>query len=443
MLIPPAPSSEYLTLFSDLLDSLGLGFCAFDDQDRTLVWNRTFLVFFPEHAGHVHAGEPYRSNLERFYAFRLSEDERPLIERYIADGIARHRSQIRPFVFFHRDRWLRVASQRLPEGGGRVRIWAQIPKPQERAAIYQMPQLADGDATGPDTSLEHVAEGMAVCDLQGHIQHVNSHFLRLYRIDNASEVLGLRFREVLARMWAREAAPPETASAPSHWEAALLDNERFTSEPYTVPLPGEHWVRVVNHIADDGRLYSIHVDITSLQRQMRAHEQQVLDLDFRARHDGLTQLPNRSSLEAHLQEALLESPTGGRCHVLCFLDLDGFKPVNDTAGHAAGDEVLQSIARLFSDQVRPLDVVARLGGDEFCILLRDTTASIAEMVAQRIIDRLRDMPQRWQDHAFAVGVSIGLTLIRPGTDSIATVLARADQACYQAKDAGRNQLAWA
>lgn len=436
MNVPQVPDGEYLPLFSELLDSLGLALCAFDGQDNTLLWNRTFLRFFPEHAGHVHAGESYRSNLARFYAARLSEDERPQIAHYIEDGIARHRSQTQPFVFFHRDRWLRVASQLLPQERGRVRIWAQVPDPQANPAIYQMPLSAGAGASGPDTSLEHVAEGMLVCDLQGCIQHANSHFLRLYRLDSANDVVGQRFRDVLARVWASQPAPPPG-------DQALLDNERFADEPWIVPLPGDHWVRVISRIADDGLCYSIHVDITSLKRQMRTHEQQVLDLDFKARHDSLTQLPNRRSLEAHLLQALQEPPAAEQCHVLCFLDLDGFKPVNDTAGHAAGDAALQSIGRLFAEQVRPADVVARLGGDEFCVLLRDTRPNVAERVAQRIIDQLQGMPQQWHGYVFTVGVSIGLTVLRCGDDTVPTALVRADQACYQAKHAGRNRLAWA
>ncbi len=81
------------SLMADLLDSLNVAVCVFDDDDRAVLLNRAFLGFFPEHDGPLREGEPYRANLERFYRARLGTDELPEIERYIADGIARHRMQ--------------------------------------------------------------------------------------------------------------------------------------------------------------------------------------------------------------------------------------------------------------------------------------------------------------------------------------------------------------
>ncbi|AWN55632.1 hypothetical protein DK412_14530 [Methylobacterium sp. 17Sr1-1] len=108
-----------------MLDGLDIGLCAFDAEDRTLAWNQTFLYLFPEHDGFVHAGEPYRENLLRFYRTRLTSDELPYIEEYVASGIARHQAQTRPFEFEHRGTWLQVSAQTIPglgrEGGLRSR----------------------------------------------------------------------------------------------------------------------------------------------------------------------------------------------------------------------------------------------------------------------------------------------------------------------------------
>src|SRR5690349_8850951 len=90
-----------LRSIGETLDGLGLATCVFDENDAALLWNRTFLKFFPEHEPHIHVGEPYRSNLRRFYESRLRGEELQAIDRYVDEGVARHRGQYRPFTFMH------------------------------------------------------------------------------------------------------------------------------------------------------------------------------------------------------------------------------------------------------------------------------------------------------------------------------------------------------
>src|SRR5690348_3256570 len=97
----PAAAPD-LELVAKILDGLGIAMCVFDSSDRTVLWNDTFLHFFPEHSRHIHKGEPYRQNLERFYHYRLSPEEMTHIGDYIERGVLRHRSQTRPFTFEHR-----------------------------------------------------------------------------------------------------------------------------------------------------------------------------------------------------------------------------------------------------------------------------------------------------------------------------------------------------
>ena len=103
-----------LRTLAETLDSLDVAVAVFDDADCVLLWNRAFLKFFPEHAGHIHESEPYRANLRRFYEGRLSAAELPAIERYIDEGVARHRTQQLPFAYEHRGMRLRAASLPLP-----------------------------------------------------------------------------------------------------------------------------------------------------------------------------------------------------------------------------------------------------------------------------------------------------------------------------------------
>lgn len=163
-------------------------------------------------------------------------------------------------------------------------------------------------------------------------------------------------------------------------------------------------------------------------------------LSYQASHDPLTGLLNRRAFEQGLQQLLEKARTNGTEHVLCYLDLDQFKVINDSCGHTAGDELLRQLGVLLQQQARGRDTLARLGGDEFAILLE--RCSIAQ--AQRVTGAVRTAIERfrfaWDDKIFNIGVSIGVVSIDHNSESMASVLGMADAACYAAKDAGRNRV---
>ena len=169
-------------------------------------------------------------------------------------------------------------------------------------------------------------------------------------------------------------------------------------------------------------------------------EEATAQLAYQARHDALTGLLNRREFEHRLEKALSSVQAGGNDCCLLFIDLDRFKPVNDTCGHLAGDELLRQIALLFQGRLRDDDTVARLGGDEFGILLADCTAPRARQVAEDICALTSAYRFIWQDKVFAIGASIGLTPITRRASNIQELLAAADNACQQAKESGRNQV---
>jgi diguanylate cyclase (GGDEF)-like protein/PAS domain S-box-containing protein len=163
-------------------------------------------------------------------------------------------------------------------------------------------------------------------------------------------------------------------------------------------------------------------------------------LEHSATHDGLTGLPNRTAFERSLRAAR-EATAKKRAHVLCFIDLDRFKVVNDSAGHAAGDALLRDVANLLRRACRADDVAARLGGDEFGLLLHDCAITDGEKLAQRFLKNLAELRFSWNDRAYQIGASIGLTLIATDAPPTDELMSQADIACYTAKFAGRNQIA--
>lgn len=163
-------------------------------------------------------------------------------------------------------------------------------------------------------------------------------------------------------------------------------------------------------------------------------------LHYQATHDGLTSLVNRKEFEWRLGR-LLENARGERAeHALCYLDLDQFKVVNDSCGHAAGDELLRQLSSVLHKKLRQRDTLARLGGDEFGALLEHCPLEQAKRIASELLEAVRDFHFHWRDKSFSIGVSIGVALMTEATESAAAVLSAADAACYMAKEKGRNRV---
>ena len=163
-------------------------------------------------------------------------------------------------------------------------------------------------------------------------------------------------------------------------------------------------------------------------------------LSYDASHDPLTGLVNRREFELRLQRALEMSQATGATHAVCFLDLDRFKAINDSAGHVAGDELLRQLGQRLQLKVRANDVVARLGGDEFGLLLHSCGPNDAIQLANNLLKDVDEYQFVWGANTFSVGVSIGLVAINNTFKRIAQVMNAADTACYAAKDAGRGRL---
>jgi diguanylate cyclase (GGDEF)-like protein/PAS domain S-box-containing protein len=162
-------------------------------------------------------------------------------------------------------------------------------------------------------------------------------------------------------------------------------------------------------------------------------------LAYQASHDALTSLLNRRAFEQRLQHVLTREMDPTDQHILCFLDLDQFKIINDTCGHIAGDELLRQVAALLAGLVRSRDTLARIGGDEFAVLMEHATLDSAIKFAEKIRSTIEAFVFHWRAQRFSIGVSIGVVPIQAGR-SFTDTLNLADMACYTAKKEGRNRV---
>lgn len=269
---------------------------------------------------------------------------------------------------------------------------------------------------------------MAHVDLQGRVIEVNR---------TLCEMVGYAAQELLGRNFIDFKFPDERRAADDARRAMLQTGETPTMEHrYRRKDGSDLWANVAISMVRDPKgnpdyFVVVAQDITA-QKQAQA---QVL---HQATYDLLTDLPNRSLFRDRLQQVLKQAQRKRWTAGVMFMDLDRFKAVNDSFGHAAGDALLREVGTRLARSVRASDTVARVGGDEFAVVLGELSApSDATLVARKILETLA-APMSLEGHEYFVTVSIGITLFPADGNDIETLLRNADAAMFKAKQAGRN-----
>jgi diguanylate cyclase (GGDEF)-like protein/PAS domain S-box-containing protein len=204
----------------------------------------------------------------------------------------------------------------------------------------------------------------------------------------------------------------------------------------------------VPHVGRNGKVagfYMLGNDVTALKRAQEdlrfaalQLEHDARRLEFLAHHDALTGLPNRAMFDDRARQALAHARRHGKSAAVLFIDLDGFKAINDTHGHDVGDQLLGAIAGRLRGCVRGEDFISRIGGDEFCVLLQEIgDPREAAAVAQKLLHEL-GKPYRIGEHQLSAGASIGIACVPQDASDVPTLLKQADAAMYRAKESGRN-----
>ena len=285
-------------------------------------------------------------------------------------------------------------------------------------------------------TLESISEGVITTDNQGRIDYMN-HAAESMTGANRDDASGHKTGELFTLI---DETDRRTLGDPVERCLSVRRRVNMGRRALLVSRDGkhEHSVEITaspikgpgNSIS--GTVVVIHdvSEIRGLTRQM----------SYQAAHDALTGLINRREFERRLDEAMDSAHAEEATHILCYMDLDRFKAVNDSCGHIAGDNMLREVATLIKDQVRDSDFVARLGGDEFGTLLMGCPLEKAQQIGSDICNAVADYRFVWKDKIFNIGISIGLVEISHASGSLQDVMAAADSACYVAKQRGRGQV---
>ena len=375
--------------------------------------------------------EPGLVNAIDFYA----PEARPAIEAAVSTAISHGIpwDLELPFITAKgRALMVRAQGEAIMQDGVAVRLFGAFQDITERKAGEQA--LAESQRR-----LQLITENLPA--LIAHIDHaqrytfLSAHIQRVHGVDTAAAV-GRTMREVRGEAAYAQLAP--------HAEAALR-GENVTFE-YTECVRGRSVHYQSNYVPDidaAGRVqgfYAMTFDITEL------HESRAL-LERLARVDTLTGLPNRRQFDERIAESLMRSKRLKQTMAVMFLDIDHFKRINDTLGHAAGDAVLCEFARRLKACVRTTDTVARLAGDEFVVLLEGLTEGAAgarelEALSAKVVSCIRPpFVVDGDGDGLTVTTSVGVATCAAGEFSAAQVLARADSALYAAKSQGRDRYA--
>ncbi|MBV8525162.1 MAG: EAL domain-containing protein [Acetobacteraceae bacterium] len=317
-------------------------------------------------------------------------------------------------------RWLRI-SRSTTQDGGFVAICSEITALKNREAELEAINIRF------DAALSNMSHGLCLFDAQERLQVINNQFCDLYKIPPDHAKLGMTMRELVQASLIAGNHPGRSLDEVYAKRRQLVDGRKRAVQIRDLaggrvivtrhePLPGGGWV-------------STHEDITEQRRQ----EAQIAHM---ARHDALTNLPNRTLFNERIALALSQLGRDARFAVHC-LDLDHFKNVNDTLGHAMGDKLLQAVAQRLLGALRESDTVARLGGDEFAVVQAGIERpEDAESLARRLVGRIGEVFEI-DGHRLNIGTSIGIAVAPEDGASAEDLLKNADLALYRSKADGR------
>ncbi|MDQ5910714.1 MAG: hypothetical protein QG599_2811 [Pseudomonadota bacterium] len=415
--------------FNRLLENLhGTVYCCALDQHWTMEFLSDGIEMLSGYPAH-----DFIDNQVRSYASLIHPDDQALVDRCIQEAVTAHRSYALEYRIRHADgetRWICEKGRAIPdEPGDIIHLAGTFLDITERKCLQAA--LERKRALYNALFETNNAIKLLIDPADGRILDANS---------AASAFYGYS-REQLLRLHISQINTLSQAEIATEMAQARIRNKHYFVSPHRLANDEIRTVEVYSSPVElDGRqlLFSIIHDITDRQRTeqaLQAHQQQ---LEWLTHYDSLTALPNRVLLADRMQVALAQANRARSLLAVCYLDLDGFKPINEALGHEVGDGLLIEVAHRLQNALRGGDTVARLGGDEFVLLLTDfDTVESCEHALARLL-RTLSAPYIIVEQKIILSASIGVTLYPLDAGDPDELVRHADQAMYVAKQQGRN-----
>lgn len=277
--------------------------------------------------------------------------------------------------------------------------------------------------------IDSTLEAIFITDASGCVIDTNPSFCLDVQLDH-EQIVGMNIRQVKPGLFGQEGVSEiwTAAGENGHWAGETLGFDSHGNVEVA-------WL-ALSAVKDEGGNITHYVGVLSSVSQLIGRQR---GLEEAANHDALTGLPNRRLMYDRLKQAMVRSNRTGQLLAVCYLDLDGFKQINDTCGHDAGDELLRRISATLGELLRGEDTVARLGGDEFVLLLGDLESEgDAGMLLNRLLQEIA-IPVSWQNTTIQVTASLGVTLYPLDQGTPDELIKHADEAMYLAKNNGKSR----
>ncbi|WP_257572066.1 EAL domain-containing protein [Janthinobacterium sp. UMAB-60] len=397
--------------------------------DGTVIWSAkgAALLGLEEHA----LTQPFRSFLDSVHT-----SDRDKVIKVLQDGVRRrggYALQYRVIWPDGSEHWLAAKARIFMDDAGQPErtlgiIWDITEHMARELMIAERKELAE-------VTLSSIGDGVITTDPQGKTRYLNrvaeqltgwsSQLAEGLDIRQTLQLIDENTGEALEHVALKCLQQRQAIGVSTHTQLITRKGRRISIEDSAAPI----WSR-------DGEILGAVIVFRDVSHERKLSRQ----LSWQATHDTLTQLINRREFEHLVAGALRTAKQEGHAHALLYLDLDQFKVINDTCGHAAGDVLLRLLAKMLQGKMRDSDILARLGGDELGVLLPHCPLDHARLIGEQLRQAIHEFPFTWAERSFELGVSIGIVEINQDSKSMSELLSAADQACYLAKEQGRNRL---
>ena len=428
----PEGHSDSALLLDAALENIPYGFCVWSSEFRLVMWNRHYLDIYSFPPDKIFKGMPIEDVVKLSAELGNHPGQTP------QQFLTAYKKELR------NNRGGARAKSRELLAGGRTIETAHVYSPglgwvvthddvTEEIASTEIIQKRKHELERQnirlDAAVNNISQGLCMFDPRRRLVICNAPYARIYDLPEELVKPGTPLDDILAHLFdtGMHSSSFSTREQYIKWRNETIDRGEFGK---TVLEFGNRIILMQHHPMKDGGFVSTHEDITE-QRQQEARIQHL------ARHDALTELANRIQFLEEMAASEAQIERGEKTAVLC-IDLDHFKSVNDTYGHAIGDKLLkQASARLWGT-TRETDILARLGGDEFSLLLRPIDKpSDAAAIAERI-GKTMSAPFTIDGQQIAIGASVGIAVAPQDGETTDVLMKNADMALYRAKSEGRS-----